>query len=202
MRSKLCIALVLLMLSPLALAQKPATPETSAAKERAAMIATLRQGKEFEANRVTYRHLPEVLAVERASQSEGPAAAVARLGASGGMIIETRGRLVLYRSAQARQPYADRVGETIVYPTVLNTHSGKLGVLTGVLVVKPKSMADAQNIATSHGLEIVKAYAQLRTVMLRVPHKTDILDAADALGKDARVASAYPEIIEQLRKPR
>ena len=200
--SKLRIGVALLLLSPLAFAQKPAKPETGATRERAAVLATLQRGKEFEVNRVTYRHLPEVLAVERASPAEGPSAAVARLGASGGEIIETRGKLVIYRSAQRRQAYADRVGETNVYPAVLNTHSGNIGVLTGVIVVKPKSMADAQNIATSHGLEIVKAYAQLRTVMLRVPHETDILGAADALAKDARVASAYPEIIEQLRKPR
>lgn len=202
MTSKLCIALVLLLLGPSALAQKPAKPETSTAHERAALIATLRRGKEFEANRVTYRHLPEVLAVERASQSEAPSAAVARLGASGGKIIETRGKLVLYRAAQARQPYADLIGESHVYPTVLNTHSGNIGVLSGVLVVKPKSMDDAQGIAAGHGLEIVRQYPRLRTVLLRVPHQADILDAAAAVAKDARVASCYPEIVEHFRKPR
>ena len=166
------------------------------------MIATLRRGKEFEVNRVTYRHLPEVSAVERTTQSEAPSAALARAGASGGEVIETRGKLVFYRSAQTRQPYAERVGESNVYPAVLNTHSGKIGVLTGVLVIKPNTMADAQNIAASHGLEIVKAYPKLRTVLLRVPRKADILAAAAALAKDARVESAYPEIIEQLRTPR
>jgi hypothetical protein len=202
MSSKLRIAVLLLLLSPLAFAQKPAKPETGKAKERAAMLATLQRGKEISVNRVLYRHLPEVFAVERASQSEAPAAAVARLGASGGEVIETRGKLVLYRGAQARQPFAERVGASTVYPTVLNTHSGSIGVLTGVLVVKPKSMADARSIATSRGLEIVKVYPQLRTVLLRVPHQADILEAAAVLGNDARVASAYPEIVEHLRKPR
>jgi hypothetical protein len=202
MSTKLRIALVLLLLNPLAFAQKPARPETSAAKERAAMIATLRQGKEFEANRTTYRHLPEVLAVERTSLSEAPTTAIARIGVSGGKVIETRGKLVLFRGAQARQPYAERAGETNVYPAVLNTHSGNIGVLTGVLVVRPKAMANAQRIAASHGLEFVKEYKQLGIVLLRVPHQADILDAAAALAGDVRVADAYPEILERLRTPR
>ncbi len=202
MSTKLCIAVALLLLNPLAFAQQPAETRTGPANERAALIATLRHGKEFEANRVTYRHLPEVLAVERASPAEAPASAIARTGASGGKVIETRGKLVLFQSAQARQPYIERIGESNVFPTVLNTHSGNIGVLTGVLVVRPKRMLDAPSIAASHGLEVVKQYKQLGTVLLRVPHQADIVDATAALAKDARVADAYPEILERLRKPR
>jgi hypothetical protein len=199
---RLRIALCLLFFAPLAFAQKPARPESGQANSRAAMLANLQHGKEFTVNRTPYRHLPEVFATERSSQSEAPTAALARLGSSGGDLIESRGRLVLYRSAQARQAYAERIGESNVYPTALNTHSGGIGVLTGVLVVKPKNMTDARAIASSHGLEIVKEYPQLRTALLKVPHKADIIDAAAALGKDPRVASAYPEIVEHIRTPR
>ncbi|MDH4190452.1 MAG: hypothetical protein OEW21_09625 [Betaproteobacteria bacterium] len=196
------IALCLLFIAPLAFAQKPVKPETAQAAQHSTLLKTLRRGNALIVNRMRYEHLPEVFALERASQSETPAAAIARIGSHGGETIETRGNLLLYRSPQAKQARAERLGGTNVYPTVLNTHSGKIGVLTGVLVVKPRSMADARSIADSHGLEIVHEYPQLQTVLVRVAQQADIIATTTAIGKDARVANLYPEIIEHRRTPR
>ena len=89
-----------------------------------------------------------------------------------------------------------------MYPTVVNTRTGTLGVLTGTLVVKPKSMADAAAIANSHGLQKGKEYPQLQTVFYRVKSNTDIADVAAALQADSRVETAYPEIFEHVRLPK
>ena len=95
-----------------------------------------------------------------------------------------------------------RVAGATVYPTVLNTRTGNFGVLTGTLVVKPKSMADAEAIANSHGLEKAKEYPHLQTVFYRVKANMDVADVAAALQADARIESAYPEIIEYVRTPK
>jgi hypothetical protein len=75
-------------------------------------------------------------------------------------------------------------------------------VPTGTLVVKPKSMADAAAIASSHGLEKVKEYPHLQTVFYRVKSNMDIAEAAAALQADSRVESAYPEVLEHAHLPK
>lgn len=197
------IALCLSFAASLALAQEsPKRVTKAAAAERAAMLQTLQRGKEIKGSRELYRFLPEVHAVEHRASAETPQQALARIGESGGQVVETKGRLVLFRSAQPKPALVERVAGATVYPTVVNVRTGTLGVLTGALVVKPKSMADAAAIAISHGLEKGKEYPHLQTVFYRVKADADIADVAAALQADPRVESAYPEIIEHLRSPK
>jgi hypothetical protein len=194
------LALGLAFLASLGLAQESAKPAKARAAERAAMLETLQRGKEIKGSREQYRHLPEVYAVEHHPSAETPQEALARVGESNAQLVETKGRFVLFRSAQQKPALVGRVAGATVYPTVLNTRTGNFGVLTGTLVVKPKSMGDAAAIANSYGLEKGKEYAHLRTVFYRT--KGDIADAAAALQADARIESAYPEIIEYVRTPK
>jgi len=192
------VALCLAFAFSVALAQEARDP----ANERAAMLETMHRGKDIKGSRERYQHLPELLAVERASSAETPRQALARIGAAGAPVVETKGRLVLFRSVQQKPAVVERVAGATVYPTVLNTRTGNFGVLTGTLVVKPKSMDDAAAIASSHGLETAKEYRHLQTVLYRVKANMDIADVAAALQSDARIESAYPEIIEYVRTPK
>jgi fervidolysin-like protein len=196
------VALCLMLVAPLALAQKYQTPADPASTERTAMLAALERGKQMKGSRDAYQHLPQVFAVALASSSETPEQAVARVGESGAQVVETKGRLVLFRSAKSRPAQVQYPRGSGVFPTVVNARTGTLGVLTGTLIVKPKSMADADAIADSHGLEKVKAYPQLQTVFYRTKARVDIADASAALQADPRIESAYPEIIEHVRVPK
>jgi hypothetical protein len=197
------IALCLAFAAPLVLAQEsPKRVAKAAAAERAAMLETLQRGKEIRGSREQYRLLPEVHAVEHGASAETPQQALARIGESGAQVVETKGRLVLFRSPLQKPAFVERVSGATVYPTVVNVRTGTLGVLTGTLVAKPKSMGDAAAIASSHGLVKGKEYPQLQTVFYRVKAGTDIADAAAALQADPRVEDAYPEIIEHLRTPK
>jgi len=195
------VAICLTLVTSLALAQEPRKPAKAMATERAAMLQTLQKGKPLTAGRERYQHLPEVLAVTRGAK-ETPEQALARFGASGGQLLESKGRMVLFRSAQQKPAFVERVGGLVVYPTVLNNRTGTFGVLLGTLVVKPRNMADAAAIAGSHGLEKAKEYPHLQTVFYRVKSNMDIADAAAALQADPRVESAYPEILEHVRLPK
>jgi len=172
------------------------------AAERAAMLETLQKGKEIQGSRGQYRVLPEVRAVEHKASLETPQEALARVGESSAQLVETKGRFVLFRSTQRKPAFVGRVAGATVYPTVLNTRTGNFGVLTGALVVKPKSMDDVAAIANSHGLETAKEYPHLHTVFYRVKANMDVADVAAALQSDARIESAYPEIIEYVRTPK
>jgi len=195
------IALCFMFVTSLGLAQEPREAARAAAAERAAMLQTLQKGKPLTAGRERYQHLPEVLAVARGAK-ETPEQAIARFGASGSQLLETKGRLVLFRSTQQKSAFVERVGGSAVYPTVLNSRTGTFGVLLGTLVVKPMNMSEAAAIASSHGLEKAKEYPHLQTVFYRVKSNTDIADAAAALQADPRVESAYPEILEHVRLPK
>ena len=196
------VVLVLMLAASLALAQESPKPAKARAAERAAMLETLQKGKEIQGSREQYRFLPEVHAVEHSASAETPQEALSRIGESGAQVLETKGRLVLFRSAQQKPAFVERVAGANIYPTVINTRTGTLGVLTGTLVVKPKSMADAAAIASTHGLAEGKEYPHLRTVFYRVKANTDIADVAAALQADPRVENAYPEIIEYVRVPK
>lgn len=194
-------ALCLLLIAPAALAQKYGQSANTGATERAAMVKALERGKPMKGSRGQYQHLTQVFAVV-ANSSETPEQAIARTGDSGAQFVEMKGRLVLYRSPRTGPASVGRAGGATVYPTAVNTRTGTLGVLTGTLVVKPKSMADADAIASSHGLEKIKAYPQLQTVFYRAKAGADIADASAALQADPRVESAYPEIVEHVRVPK
>ena len=197
------VVLVLTLAASLALAQEsPKRVTKAAAAERAAMLETLQRGKEIKGSREQYRFLPEVHAVEHRTSTETLQEALARIGESGAQVLETKGRLVLFRSTQQKPAYVERVAGETIFPTVVNTRTGTLGVLTGTLVVKPKSMADTAAIASRHGLAEGKEYPHLRTVFYRVKANSDIADVAAALQVDPRVENAYPEIIEYVRVPK
>jgi len=195
-------ALCVLLIAPAALAQKYGQSAKTGAAERTAMLKSFERGKQMKGSRDQYQHLTQVLAVARENDSETPEQAIARAGASGAQLVETKGRLVLYREQTASPAQMKRVGGTTVYPTAVNIRTGSLGVVTGVLVVKPKSMADADAIGSSHGLEKSKAYQQLQTVFYKAKAGVDIADVSAALQADPRVLSAYPEIVEHVRVPK
>lgn len=176
-----------------ALAAVPAFAQkaSDAATKRAAMIQSLQRGKAIVIGNEHYRHLPEVLAVERAGGA-----------VPGGPIIETKGGLVLYRAATTSAALVQRAGGAPIYPTVLNTRTGALGVLTGTLIVKPRNMSDADAIASSYKLTKSKVYPQLQTVFYKAGAGVDIADVSAALQADPRVETAYPEIIERIRVPK
>lgn len=196
------VALMLAFAAQTGLAQEPYKTAKAKAAERAAMLETLQKGKQIQGSRGQYLSLPEVHAVEHRASAETPQEALARVGEGGAQVLETKGRLVLFRSAQQKPAFVERVAGATVYPTVVNAQTGTLGVLTGTLVVKPKKLADAAAIASSHGLAKGKEYPQLQTVFYRAKAGTDIADALAALQADARIESAYPEIIEYVRVPK
>ena len=195
-------ALALALVALPAFAQKYKNQTSAGTAERTAMLKSLERGKPMKGSRDAYQHLPQVFAVGLASSAETPEQAIARVGESGAQLVETKGRLVLFRSAQSKPALVQYPGGSGVFPTVVNARTGTLGVLTGNLIVKPKSMSDADAIASSHGLEKTKAYPQLQTVFYRAKAKVDIADVSAALQADPRVESAYPEIIEHVRVPK
>src|SRR5258708_21123669 len=132
------LVLWLMLAAPLAWAQESPKPAKAKAAERAAMLETLQKGKEIKGGREQYRHLPGVLAVAHGA-NETPQEAIARVGAGGSQLLETKGRLVLFRSAQQKAASVEAVGGSAGGPGGLNTRTRTLGVLTRTPGVEAKS---------------------------------------------------------------
>ncbi len=195
------VALCLLFMATLGQAQESKTPAKSKRTEHIAMLETLQRGKQITINRERYQLVPEVQAVERVSDEETPQQAMSQVG-GGGQLIETKGKFVLFRSPQQKPAFVERVGSSTVYPAVLNVRTGTFAVLTGTLVVKPKSTKDAANIARTYGLETVWEFPHLRTVFYRVRANVDIIEIAAALQTDVLIEDVYPEIVEHVLSPK
>jgi hypothetical protein len=93
------LVLWLMLAAPLVWAQESPKSAKVKAAERAAMLDTLQKGKEIKGSRGQYRHLPGVLAVAHGA-NETPQEAITRVGAGGSQVLETKGRLVLFRSVR------------------------------------------------------------------------------------------------------
>src|SRR5258706_8151391 len=108
------LVLWLALAAPLASAQESLKPVKARAAERAAMLEALQKGKEIDGDRGQYRHLPGVQAVARGNET--PQEAIARMGAGADQLLETKGRLVLFRSARQSAASVEEVGASSVYP--------------------------------------------------------------------------------------
>src|SRR5207344_1141949 len=117
------IALALALAASLGAAQEPSAPARSKAAERAAMLAGLQRGKPITVRGERYRQLPEVIAVE-SKRGAAPEQAAAALGAGAADMIESKGKLVLFRSPRQKAGFVERVSGVSVYPTVLNARTG------------------------------------------------------------------------------
>jgi hypothetical protein len=188
------VSLGLLLLASAAHSQGLPQPSREHVAERTAFLQSLDRGKLITANTQQYQHLAGVVAIERKNLEETPEEAVSRGGAAGAQIVETKRHLVLYRDGQKRPAWVERKAGITTYPTVLNTRTGATGVLTGTLVVKPKNMSDAARLASNYGLETIREYPHLQTVLYRVRPNIDIADIVGTLQSDQRVENAYPEI--------
>jgi len=184
-------AVALLLFAPACFAQKSYSNKPSAG-ERAGALESLQQGKEIRGSGARYRVLPEVQAVEQGAGTPARAPSDAQ-------VLETKGKMVFYRSAVGKLAARGADG---AFPAVINLRNGALGALTDTLIVRPKSMADADAIAASHGLEKTKAYPQMQTVFYKAKPGADIADVSAALQADSRIEIAYPEIIENVRVPK
>lgn len=159
-------------------------------------------GREFAVNRQTYQLLPEIFAVKRSDAKDDPREALMRIGVDATSLVDAKRSYIVFRANQPSPRAAmTQAGTATVFPTVINKRTKAIGVLQGTLIVKLKQMADADSIGSTHGLQLVKQYPQIQTVVYRVPTGVDLIASVEAVASDGRVASAYPDILEHERVP-
>jgi hypothetical protein len=172
--------------------------------DRNALVQSLAKGQAFTSDGTPYQFLPEVQ-VLRMSKRETPQQALPQVGARTTDLLAQQGRLAVIRRAAAKGITAARVesiNQRNLLPAALNTQTQQFGMLTGNILVKPKGMAQAAQLASDHGLSLSGDFAHLGIAYYEVKAGHDVLAATAALAADPRVTSAEPEVIERLHEPR
>src|SRR5260221_11311743 len=118
-------ALTLLLFASAGFAQDYQKAGKARAAERAAMLQTFERGKLLKGSREQYQHLPQVFAVALANSSETPEQGIARTE-NGAQLVEIKGRLVLFRSAQVKPALVGTAGSPTGIPHPNNTGAGIL----------------------------------------------------------------------------
>lgn len=201
------VALILLVAAVLPTAAIGQTP--TAAARRAELVAASPKGPEFTNDRRTYRVVAGMQAVRL-----GDATAVARalaLGLPATAVVERKGPYAIVERGAATGTLASAVEVASAvsaiaaessYPVVVNTRTGQLGVVSGTIIVKLASVADADALAKANGLLVEYVAEPIGFVFLRAPAGMDVLATTAALGRDPRVTLAYAEIREHFAVPR
>ena len=171
------------------------------------------QGEPFlSSTRQAYRVAVELRAVPRGQDAaEGR---MAGLGIPSAELVEVKGPFLILRrptgagtaaaTAAARVAGASAVAtvdRTRVHPVAVNTASGRLGILSGIVVARLRNPDDAAALAQANGLELDYVAGPIRCAFFRVPDGRDVVAAATALARDARVELASPEVSETFRVP-
>jgi hypothetical protein len=182
--------------------------ETAAAR-RAELVAASPKGPEFTNDRRTYRVVAGMQAVRL-----GDATAAARaeaLGLPAAAVVEQKGPYAIVERGTAAGAPANRLAAASAissvdgeraFPVVVNTRTGQLGVVSGTIIVKLASIADADALAKANGLSVEHVAESIGFAFLRAPAGMDVLATTAALGRDPRVTLAYAEIREHFAVPR
>jgi hypothetical protein len=180
-------------------ASAQAAPPSQA--EVRALVGSLPQGSEFRSGGRTYRPVAGLRAVIDQGNATSPEVPSARL--PGGSVVDAKGAYVIYRepvapAAAATAATLDRVTANSV---VVNTRSGRLGIVNGVLNVDLQDVEAAQAIADQYGLVVDRVATGIGAAFFRAPPGTDLRAVAARLARDPRVKSVDLDIKEDFPVP-
>jgi hypothetical protein len=195
-----------------ALAAFPAMAQVTTAalaQRRSEVLTSALKGPAFTAGA---RPKYQVVVGLRAVLDEGssPEARLAALRRPASSLVEAKGPYVLFQetvtgaTSRARVAAASVVvplDGTTSFPVVLNTQTGELGVLPGIVVVKLRDPADAASLAKENGFALEYLAEPIRYGFFRVPDLRNVIEAAAKLAADPRVEDAYPEVREHFPSP-
>jgi hypothetical protein len=195
-RKLIAASLFLLPTVALGATMKKATPATT----RAAAVRSLPKGSTFTSGGEQYRMLGGARVVTRAAH-ETVAKALARARAAPRDVIERKGNFLVVRDPKAPATALAPEDDRARLPVAVNTRTGQLGVVSGVINTLLAQGVDAAAVAQAHGLTLVSAAPRIGAAFFRAPAGQDLQAAAAALAADANVASAEVEVIERVAVP-
>ena len=162
------------------------------------------KGDTFKSGKESYQILPELYSVsgERKSSVLKKAALSQIHEQKSGSHLKNKGKFSIYKSARTEKGMSSslspkELNDTKLYPIVLNSRTGDVGIVTGTIIVKVADIEDADYLATEYNLLVAKSYERLNLVFFTTPTDQDIVKAKEALESDSRVNEATIEILER-----
>ncbi len=169
----------------------------SLASRRAQVVAAAPQGPVFQSSGQDYRVVLGVRAGEARPEASGAPHLVAA-ETSGPDVLEVKGRYVIYRERNASPSAAGARS----FAVAVNTRSGALGVITGTVVGKVASVAEAERAARAAGATLEFFAESTGYAFFQVPAGGDPFAVAAALRARPGLAGVQVEVRERNNQPR
>ena len=168
---------------------------------------TLNKGTLFQSEKETYYFLPELYSVIYSGNPDNTASGnlTSIQSERSASLIQKKGRFSIYQSGlkvQDSKMTCQTVLANTLYPVVLNSRTGNLGIVTGNVIVKLKDIEQADEIAAEFNLNLKKAYSHLSTAFYLPSSDQDMLQLTEELGNDSRVKRATIEVLEYIQEAR
>jgi hypothetical protein len=175
-------------------------------EERENSLKELTKGEQFLNRQDQYAWLPEVFAVK--SQLDVDDQTQQLLYSNYGNqleYLESKGDFQFFRfngitrNNLATMDADDEDQEK--FPVVLNERTRQFGIISGTLIVKLQSPAEAQEIADQYQIEILDNFPHLGYVYFTLPAGENLLNLKRTIAGDGRVLNAELEVMEDLNEP-
>ncbi len=155
----------------------------------AELLRTRATGIEVAGEHDSYRLVPEgVVAVDSAASPVN---------------AEWRRQLGRYQLSLGGEPRKEQRNlPSSPYQMAYNPRTGKPAVVTGKIVTWLQPGTSAATVAQRCGLQVAADFPHLGVAYLELSGSTSLPDAIARVAADPAVKRSYPEIIENVRKPR
>ncbi len=206
--NRIAFLILSVLASSSALAQVGSAPTAPA--RRTQIVSAAQKGAPFLTDtRQSYQVVVGLRATIRGSATAE--ARLAALGLPATDLVEEKGPYVVFQRAASGATAPARVAEasavaavdrTPAYPVVVNTRTGELAILPGIVITRLRNPADAASLAQANGLVVEFVGETSGNGYFRVPEGGDVVSAAAALARDPRVETAFPEVSERFEHAR
>jgi hypothetical protein len=188
--------------------QTPAGPRDASPAQRAPQpgVEGLERGAQWTNQGQAYAVVPQVRAVMGRGQGEEPSAALARLGVTGGQVMERKGGYIVYKQAAPPRPAGGAATPAPLVaakgdprPVALNLRTNRLAVVLNTVRVELADATAAQALAADLGITLGRQMPSRPVAYYTAPAGADLVLLLNRMRADPRVAAADLELIEFAR---
>lgn len=120
----------------------------------------------------------------------------------GPLLFEENGFSIVAMDTRNSEPWADLVVHEADRPVVVNPASGRMGVVTGTVILKLSNIADAEKIAERENLTLLSVDPTINTAYFRAPEKYGLVSGSQRLQEDPGVVRVELEVVQGPRELR
>lgn len=114
----------------------------------------------------------------------------------GPLLFEENGFSIVAVDTRNSEPWADLVVHEADRPVVVNPANGRLGVVTGTVILKLRNIADAEKIATRENFKLLSVDSTIDTAYFRARENYGLVSGSQRLQRDPGITRVELEVVQ------